>query len=134
MPIFGKSSRRKADPRAAHLPAKNAVYFYLIITAALVLPVAITFSVIYLPVAVNVVAIILLLVIAAIVVAAGRRIAGQTRNLEESLKLLENDQETRVSVLGGLIRVRIGQIANREHHLKLLQDESEDTPNTLQQK
>jgi hypothetical protein len=128
MSIFRRLSGKKAKSKPNDLPARNALYFYLIIAASVVLPVMIMISVIHLPVAMNIILLTLVVAIIATGVSFCRRFSAQTEDFVRQMRLLEVDRETRLSILGGLIRVRIGRRNRRDQEPKLIRDESNNPP------
>jgi hypothetical protein len=87
------------------------------------LPVAIAASVMFVPVVVDTIILVLLLALLAGMAYAYRKFVGQTRKLMDELKLLEDDQEATISILGGFLSVTLEQSTETTTVPKIMADD-----------
>jgi len=90
------------------IPAREGMYFYLIIAVSLLLPVIIAICVFFADIVVTIMISAFLLSVLGFLIYAYRKVKKQLREFNEALgklHLLEGDHE--ISVLGGLINIRI---------------------------
>lgn len=94
------------------IPAREGLYFYLIIAVSLLLPIIIAFCVYFTDIVVTSFIAIFLLSVLGFLIRTYRKLKRQLKEFDEAidkLDLLEGDHE--ISMLGGLLNVRIEESA-----------------------